>query len=228
MRDDTTTCWTLIQGAVAGNPADRGRFARRYGAVARAYLAARWRGTAFLTELDDAVQEVFLECFREGGLLDRLDPGRPGGFRAFLYGVIRNVALRVERRHARQREVRALSDLHDVASQEESLSRILDRAWARALVRHAADELSARATEATVDARKRVELLRLRFFEGLSIQEIAASWGVEAAHLHHEYARARREFHEALLAVVAFHHPESTPGEVEREALSLLQLLQES
>ncbi|MBK8268830.1 MAG: hypothetical protein IPK83_11220 [Planctomycetes bacterium] len=41
--------------------------------------AARTRG-----DLDDAVQDVFLECFRPDGALDRLDVHRPGGFRAFL------------------------------------------------------------------------------------------------------------------------------------------------
>src|SRR4051812_16682848 len=95
------TCWTVIRGAARGEPRDRDDFARRYEPVVRVYLAARWRSSERIRTLDDAVQEVFVECFRGGGALDRLDPDRPGGFRAFLYGVVRIVALRAESARAR-------------------------------------------------------------------------------------------------------------------------------
>ena len=49
---------------------------------------------------EDAVQEVFVECFRRGGALEAVGAGRVPGFRAFLYGVIRNVARRFESRPA--------------------------------------------------------------------------------------------------------------------------------
>ncbi len=79
---ENSTCWFLIHGAAAGRKEDRDTFGQRYEPVIRAYLGARWRGTPRIEELDDAVQEVFVECFREGGVLDRVDSGRPGGFRA--------------------------------------------------------------------------------------------------------------------------------------------------
>ena len=63
------TCWTLIRAAAAGQAAEREEFSRRYLAPVRAYLAARWRASPILGELDDAVQEVFVACFREGGAL---------------------------------------------------------------------------------------------------------------------------------------------------------------
>jgi hypothetical protein len=66
-----------------------------------------------------------------------------------------------------------------------------------------------------------VELLRLRFQDGLPIREIARRWGADAAALHHEYAKARQEFQAALLEVVAFHHP-GTPAEVEQACANLL------
>ena len=87
-----STCWTVIQAAAAGSATDRQAFARRYGPVVRAYLATRWRSSPCLHDLDDAVQEVFVECFKPDGVLDRADRDR--GFRPFLYGVVRNVALR--------------------------------------------------------------------------------------------------------------------------------------
>ena len=74
---------------------------RRYLGVVRAYLAARWQGSPLLADLDDAGQDVFVECFRQGGVLDAATAGRVPSFRAFLYGVVRNVARRFESRPAR-------------------------------------------------------------------------------------------------------------------------------
>ena len=128
-----STCWTLIRGAAGGNPSDREQFARLYEPVVRAYLAARWRGSR--GELADAVQEVFLACFQPEGVLERADPQQPGGFRAFLYGVARNVARRVETRRSRRREQTLAEDeLVALPADEESLSRVFDRAWATVLL----------------------------------------------------------------------------------------------
>src|SRR5262245_23568033 len=131
-----STCWTMIRGAAEGNPSDRAQFVRVYEPVVRAYLVARWRTDE--PDLDDAIQEVFLACFQPEGVLERADPGRPGGFRAFLYGVARNVARRVETRKARRRE-RPLEgeSAEEPVAEEESLSRAFDRAWAKALMREA-------------------------------------------------------------------------------------------
>ena len=101
MPTSESTCWTMIRAATAGSPDEREELARRYLGVVRAYLAARWRGTALREELDDATQAVFVECFRQGGVLDAAGSGRVPGFRAFLYGVIRNVARRFESRPLR-------------------------------------------------------------------------------------------------------------------------------
>src|SRR5262245_30279972 len=97
-----STCWTVIHAAATGSTGDRDEFVRHYGPVTRAYLAARWRSSPCLQELDDAVQEVFVECFKEGGVLDRAERGR--GFRPFLYGVVLHVARRFETQRGRQRE----------------------------------------------------------------------------------------------------------------------------
>jgi RNA polymerase sigma-70 factor (ECF subfamily) len=226
MSGPESTCWTVIHAAAAGCAADRDQFARRYGPVVRAYLAARWRNAALLAELDDAVQEVFVECFRRGGVLERVDAGRSGGFRPFLFGVVRNVALRFEAGQARRREGPPPSgcDLEGIPDDDESLSRVFDRAWAKALLREAAQLQAERGQRAGEAALRRVELLRLRFHENLPIRDIADRWQVDAARLHHEFARARQEFKAALLEVVAFHRPGS-PEEVERECADLLALL---
>ena len=97
MEMQETTCWTMIQGAARGGAEDRERFAVRYAPVVRAYLEARWGNTPLAEFLDDAVQEVFVECFKQDGVLDRADDIRFGNFRQFLLGVVRNVALRIEK-----------------------------------------------------------------------------------------------------------------------------------
>jgi RNA polymerase sigma-70 factor (ECF subfamily) len=219
MATPDSTCWTVIRAAAAGSPADRDELARRYLGVVRAYLAARWRDSALRPDLDDAVQEVFVECFRQGGALEAAEAGRVPSFRAFLYGVVRNVARRFESRPAR-----AAGLLPDVAANEESLSRLFEHTWAQAIMAEAARLQRRRAEERGPEAVRRVELLRLRFEDNLTIRTIAERWGVPAAGLHHTYALARQEFKAALLEAVAFHHPGS-PTEVDQEAAGLLRAL---
>jgi RNA polymerase sigma-70 factor (ECF subfamily) len=180
-----------------------------------------------LQELDDTVQEVFLECLRSGGVLDRARAGQPGGFRAFLYGAARNVALRAEARRARRlaRETAECVELEGIPSDEDALSSVFDRAWAKAVVREAAERQAVLAAERGAAAVRRVELLKLRFHEALPIREIARLWGLDATAVHHEYARARQEFLSALRDVVASHHPGS-PEAVDGECAQLLSLLE--
>jgi RNA polymerase sigma-70 factor (ECF subfamily) len=213
-----STCWTVIRAAAAGSLADREQLARRYLSVVRAYLAARWRGSALLGELGDAVQEVFVECFRRGGALEAAGAGRVPSFRAFLYGVVRNVARRFETRPARP------GPLPDEIADEESQSRLFDRAWAQAIMAEAARLQRERAVERGPEALQRVELLRLRFEEDLPIRTIAERWGADPAAVHHAYALARKEFRAALLEVVAFHHPGSSEA-LQQEATGLLKAL---
>jgi RNA polymerase sigma-70 factor (ECF subfamily) len=223
MEGDQSTCWTVIRGAAAGSAAERSEFARRYEGIVTAYFAARWRGTALVSDVDDAVQEVFVDCFKADGALDRADSAR--GFRPFLHGVARNIALRFETRRARRKERPAGSAMPELTSpDEEQLSRLFDRTWAQAVMRQAAQVQADAARLAGPEAVRRVELLELRFQDGLPIREIAARWSADADHLHREYAKARKEFRRALAEAVAFHLPGS-PDEVERECARLLEVL---
>ena len=81
----------------------------------------------------------------------------------------------------------------------------------------AAERQAERGSEAGEAVLRRVELLRLRFHEGLPIREIRRRWGSDPDAVHRDYARARREFQMALAEVVARHHPGSTPVEIEHE-----------
>lgn len=224
MDSTDSTCWTVLRDAAAGQTDSRAQFAARYAPLVRAYLGARWRSSPLLQEKDDAVQEVFVECLRQGGVLERANPDRPGGFRAFLYGVVRNVALRFEQRAHQRRERQQPESESEIPDQDDPLSHVFDRAWARTIMKEAATRQADRAEAHGEAALRRVELLRLRFQEGLPIREIAQRWNEDAPHLHREYARAREEFHRALIEVMEFHHP-GTRAEAERECARLIELL---
>ncbi|MHC4941160.1 MAG: RNA polymerase sigma factor [Planctomycetota bacterium] len=215
-----STRWTIIRGAAAGNPSDRAEFARRYASIIRSYLGARWKGGPLTAEIDDAAQEVFVQCFRAEGPLERAEPERPGGFRGYLYGIVRNVARGFERRRRKQAPA---VELDAIEARDEPLSRVFDRAWAAALLRRAAQR---QAQDARGDerAQRRVELLQLRFGQDLPIRDIAKRWGVDAAPLHEEYRRARREYLAALRVIVADENP-GTPAQVEAECERLLDYL---
>ena len=216
------TCWTLIRGAAAGDGPDRAEFTRRYLPVVRDYLVARWRSRLAPDELEDAIQDVFVECLRADGVLERVSDSRTSGFRALLLGVVRNVARGMERTRLRRvDQPRSELDANRLCAREDSLSRVFDRAWARSMMVEAARLQAERARPQGERAQRRLELLELRFRDGLEIRKIAELWKEDTAFLHHEYALARREFAKALRTTIGFHHAGS-PGECERECRELL------
>lgn len=223
MTQDLETCWTLIRGAAAGESDSRTRFTELYLPMVRTCLAARWRGRELRAELDDAVQEVFVECLRERGAVERAVSDVEVGFRAFLLGTTRNVARRVEERCAR----RAAGSAQVEACEEElealdaTLSQAFDRAWVAAILDEAKRVHRRHAEARGEEAVRRFELLRLRFSEGLPIREIARRWEADPARLHHECSRARGEFREALRETLAVHSPKS-PAAAERDFVELL------
>ena len=224
MNSGESTCWTIVMQAAQGDHAARGRFAELYLAIVRAYLISRWRTNRLMTELDDAVQEVFLECYRPGGALSRLDRDGPGAFRTFLFAVVTNVARRHEERVLDPR--RATPDAEElarVADDALTQSVAFDREWARAMLAQARERhRSAAANDA--DALQRVDLLDLRFREGLPIRGIAERWKMPAERVHALYRKAREEFKLALRAEVAFqgHRGEAA---AERECRRILEIV---
>lgn len=223
---DQPTCWQLIQGAAAGRDEPREEFARRYLPTVRAYLRARWRGGPFADEVDDVAQEVFVALLRDGGALEKADPEHGGGFRALLHAVTRNVALHAERTRVRRHKRVGSSEVEvdAEAADDPTLSVVFDRAYAKAMVRQAREQMDRAAQGGDEAQRRRVELLRLLFEDGVPIRDIAVRWGEDPARLHREYAKARREFREAIAVAVAGN--ECWSGErVEQECRRLLQLL---
>ena len=227
MHGRVQTSWELIESAALGEGEAVAEFARQYAPIIRSYLLARWRTSGLIREVDDAAQEVFLRCFKDGGVLDRASQDPPGGFRAYLYGVVRIVALEVESRAGRptRAPVPSTLELEQVQNSGTSLANAYDRAWATSIMKRARDLQVERAAANGDAALRRVEILRLRFQDGIPIRKIASQWEADADRLHHEYARARKEFGAALLDVLS---SESTASQKElaRQMADLLLLLQ--
>ncbi len=220
------TKWTLIQRAAGGDKAARSEFTTSYLPAVRAYLRARWSKRLPPDAMEDAIQEVFVECLKEHGVLERAQRERMGGFRSLLYGVVKNVALREEARRASRKDSPSDHTFHgdELVADEASFTQAFDRAWARTVMSEARALQEARARETGADATQRVELLRLRFHEGTPIRDIARLWQVEAAHLHSEYRRAIREFEQAFRDIVAVQNPgpEASVNHACRELLAML------
>lgn len=226
MADSLETCWTVVEQAARGEAAARSQFAHSYLGVVRAFLMRRWRGSRAAVLVDDAVQEIFLDLFRDGGALGRFDASRAKNFRTFLFGVVHKVALRYEERVSkdRRRFDGPAADPDEFPNDDPTVSRVFDREWAKELLQRARERLEERASRNGDGALRRVQLLRQRFQEGLPIREIAKRNNEDAAHLHHEYAKAREEFKAALRAEVAYHHRGDTAA-LEAECRKLLDLL---
>lgn len=205
----SSTSWSIIEDAARGSHEARSCFVSRYRPAIHDYLRARWDRTRKRHWVDDAVQDVILECFRGGGILARSAASRPRSFRAFLLGTTRNIALRYETgRGVAARESQApVDDFDGLPAAGERASAAFEKAWARSIVQEAASHMVSRARFLGAAALRRVELLRLRFFDGRPIRDIAAAWGTEAKALHREYARAREEFQASLLEVLEWHEP---------------------
>lgn len=219
------TCWTVLRAAAAGDDAARSAFSRGYLATVRDFLSQRWRQRVLIADLDDACQEVFLECLKPGGTLDRADESR-GEFRGLLFGVTRNVARRFEERAAGLGRLRPEDSawLEKVQTDEPGQATLFDRSWARALLRQAKKQHRVLAIEEDGDeGRRRIELLERRFSDDEAIRHIAQDWGVPAQDVHNAYRKARSEFYRCLREAVGFH---AAPGaDLDAECRRLLQLL---
>jgi RNA polymerase sigma-70 factor (ECF subfamily) len=107
---------------------------------------------------------------------------------------------------------------------EPSASARFDRAWAESMMVQAAALQEERAAAGGPEAARRLELLRLRFQDGLPIRDIARRWGAPAPQVHREYAAAREEFRSALADVVRMHEG-GTEAEIRAACSRLLDRL---
>lgn len=218
--DESQTCWTLIHSAASGCQESLNLFIRRYDHVVRRTLAVRWQGSWRMVQIDDAVQDVFLECIRPQGVLSKADSRYSGGFRALLFGVTRNVMRRFE-----TQRLATHGELPEIVTPEATVSRAFDRELAQSIMKEASRAQLRIAEGRGEAALRRVKLLKARFEEGEPIREIAQTWMVDPDWLHRQYSKARQEFLEALLQVIASYQPNATDAENVQTCRELLGLL---
>jgi RNA polymerase sigma-70 factor (ECF subfamily) len=222
MERGDSTCWTLVRAAASGDAESREAFSRLYGPVIRSYLSARWRVPALHEEVADGVQEVFLQCFKPGGALGRASSDRAGGFRAYLFGIVRNVAGTLEEARRRRRAVPAEMDA--VESDDASLSRVFDRAFARALTREARRLMEDRSG-GEGHAALRVRALELMYEHGLPARDVAARMNLDVSAVYIHLSRGRKEFRAALLEVLAGYHPSDSREDLEKRCVEIFSAL---
>ncbi len=217
-----STNWSLVMGAANAVPSDRDRFAQRYEPVIRAFLAARWRLSGHHERIDDATQEVFLRCFQDQGALHRVDRQHASRFRAYLRGVVNNVASEMERR--RRRGPRECSAIDDIEKDQATLSRAFDRAWAE-MVTAEAWELVARRLLDKRTGEQRLHVLQLRYIDGLAPREIGSRLGLDPADVYRIIATGRYQFRIALLTIMSGYYPDAEPRVLEDKCRELVELL---
>lgn len=208
------TSWTVVERAGRGDREARETLARVYLPIVQRYVGARWQGTPWQSEIEDATNQVFVECLKADGPLSRVSRDDPWSFRSYLFGVTRNVARSFEKRP--RPECNGVP-LEPPVAEESGLQQAFDRSYVEALLAEALERHHQQAEDEGEAALRRFELLRLRFWERRPIREIAGLWSVDAAQLHHDYARARVEFRDALRSVVADHcgpHAKVTESEL--------------
>jgi RNA polymerase sigma-70 factor (ECF subfamily) len=227
MPDFESTAWDVIDAAAAGDQSARASFVEHYRPGIRKLLQARWINAADRENLDDAVQDVLVECLKTGGVLDKAEQRPTTDFRSFLKTVVRHVAGRYEYRRNRTRALHSDRTLNEGehAAQPSTASRKLDRDWARELLRATAAEQARRAQQLGAAARLRVDILRLRFEAGKSMRDIAKVLELDPAYVHHQFAKAKQDFHRALLRVLKTRRPGADDVELERECRELIGLL---
>ncbi len=221
-----STSWSLVLGAAAAVPADREEFGRRYGPVIAGYFAARWRLPVGHERVDDARQEVLLRCFSPGGPLERVDPARSGGFRAYLRGVVGRVASELERKMSRRarREARGFEP-DDVAALQSTPSEAFDRGWAE-MVTDQAWAVMADKARGHPWAELRLRVLGMRYADGLAPREIAAAIDeLGVRQVRRMVATGRHHFRTAMMHVLSGYHPDLSSVQLEQKCRELIDLL---
>lgn len=220
------TSWTLIDAAAKGRAEDRERVARLYAPLVRRYLAARWRLSGDHEQVQEGVQDAMLQLFKPGGALQNADPAQSGGFRAYLYGLVRNVALMIER-SARRRQDRSEPsgiDLDHIEQSEATLSQVFDREWARMIAQRARVRMleNLRGKQPDAEGEQKHEkgqeiyrCLELRYTEGLAPRDIAEQLGRDVKVVYELLRSARNEYRRALLETVGEFYPGRTYAELE-------------
>jgi RNA polymerase sigma factor (sigma-70 family) len=221
LSNDDEHRWNLIRRAADGDAHAREQFVEAYAPVIRATMTKlRW-GHSPTQDIDDAIQDTFVDLLRPRGALERFDPKRCPSFLAYLRGVVRNIARRRARQasRARERQVQP-AVIGRIPSLTRSASRAHEVKLAEARVRTAWKRWARSAKNEY--QRLRVWILEQRFHEGKGIAEMARDRGLCPAVVDYHYRFALRELRKTLRKVIREQEPSAR---VDEEILSIFMLL---
>lgn len=159
----------------------------------------------------DSAQEVFLKCLEPHGVLERANRDR-GRFRAYLYGVVRNVARRALRER-RNGVAEMPSEVLD--EQTASPAEVFDREWAAAIGREAL-ELLVERSRGNPRRALQIHVLWMRNVDELPARDIGSRLGIpDVKDVYQLIQTGRRQFERALLEVVGRYYPDTSPAGLE-------------
>lgn len=167
--------WDLVAAAQAGDTAAFGEIYRRYSPEVRAFLAGR---AADRTLVEDLTSETFLRALLKVGTVQNV--GKDVG--AWLITIARNLLLDLLKSSRYRREVAWADDFDGVGRAPGADDAVLRGRVAQELARCLAD-LTAEQRECVV----------LRFWEGLSVQEVATRMCKQDASIRALQYRATRK-----------------------------------
>jgi RNA polymerase sigma-70 factor (ECF subfamily) len=186
-----TTIWARLESLKGGHDASAREFVDRYRPPLLRFIAAQGYSSQ---DSEDLSQEVFLRLFSRN-LLAKADRTR-GRFRSYLLAITRNVL-----REDRERRLAKKRSRHGVVPLDEALETAtsdkgFDELWGVHLLARALDGLKAKHP-------RQHEVVRLQFYEGLSLRKIADRLGVTVQLVKNDVLRARRRLARAIRAEVA-------------------------
>ena len=137
--------------------------------------------------VDDVAQDVFLEAFRH---MDRYDSSRP--FRAWLFGIAKNVVYQEFRKHSQNRRLREELTSEAIAQLNLSKNEVLEGFWGDHNYIHALQQCILSLPDALR------ELVALKFESGYKSHEIAEIVGKSAAAVRMSTMRARTALRDCI------------------------------
>ncbi|MCA8957644.1 MAG: sigma-70 family RNA polymerase sigma factor [Planctomycetes bacterium] len=219
--------WRMIAAAAAGDPEARAAFVEAFQPTIRAALERDLKGHLGQPDvIDDLVQEVFVECFKQGGALQRADPTRD--FKSFLLGIVANIRRRAWEVHTRRR-LEQEGEPHELPD-DSGVSVTLDRRYAKELFRAALEHVKQRAVSARGRSFNAHDLLIRRYRDDEAPRAIAASIRSDggectAKQVSDAAGKAKDEFRDALETELRARHPDCSAEEISRMGAELLTLI---
>ena len=212
-----TTQWDLLGEAARGDHGARATFVARYSPFVGLYTSAV-AGRLDIPRQDqpDLVQDVFYEIFKDDGVLAKVDPKQPRGFRAFLRGVCRNVVFRaIEKRPSRELQPET-GDLDARSGDAVDPKDAYELAYARLIFKEIRRDMQRDAARASGDDAVAMRIFEGRYFNGHELKDVAFKEGRSYEEAKTLCSRMRKQFEDRVMRrLLEIHGGDDTMAEDE-------------